>query len=106
MMDSIPEPIQQALWAGIAAAVAALFAVVIKAINAWGNKFAAQAATERSYLGDEQAKAAVTAVDQTMPDAPNPDKLSAAVKLAPAATLAQIEAAVKARKGADCNGPA
>lgn len=98
-MDSIPEPIRTALITVAVALIAAIGAYLVALLKALTRKAEAAAALDKNYLGAEQATAAVAAVDQTMDRAAaSADRLARAVELAPAATLAQIEAEVQLRR--------
>ena len=107
MIDSIPEPIRTALVGVVAALILAIGGYLVALLKALTRRAEGQAALDKSFLGEQQASAAVAAVDQTMSRDEEPEaRLARAVELAPAATLAQIEAEVKARKGVCSDGTA
>lgn len=105
---NIPEPIQTALVGVAVLLIGAIGAYLVALLKALTEKARARTALDRESLGEAQAYSAVAAVDQTMSIDEEPEKkLARALELAPVATVAQIEAEVKARKReAEVNGTA
>ena len=88
---TVPKEIVDALAAGAAALITALVGVAIAALNAWRRKLEQERAVQA-------AEVAVRAVEQTKGGALGAEKLYAAKQLAPKASSAMIEAAVKELK--------